>query len=83
MLPVITCDVLEVPVGVVPDTMAALPKSFHLSLWVEHQVAVQEDKLRRQAGLEELRPWTSTDESKMAPTASRVCRSLCFSYVKS
>lgn len=44
--------------------------------------AVQEDKMRRQAGLEGLRPWTSDDEAKMAPTASRVCRALCFSYVK-
>lgn len=44
--------------------------------------AVQEDKMRRQAGLEGLRPWTSDDEANMAPTASRVCRALCFSYVK-
>ncbi|KAL3156377.1 hypothetical protein ABBQ38_000691 [Trebouxia sp. C0009 RCD-2024] len=41
-----------------------------------------EDKLRRQAGLEKSRPWTSADEARMAPTASRVCRALCFSYVK-
>lgn len=60
----------------------AFASSSCVSLWITGHLAVQEDKMRRQAGLEGLRSWTAGDEAKMASSASRVCRALCFSYVK-
>lgn len=44
--------------------------------------AVQEQKMKRQQGVDNLPPWTLVDETEFSSLASRVCRALCFASVK-
>ncbi len=44
--------------------------------------AVQEQKMKRQQGVDNLPPWTLSDENEFGSLASRVCRALCFASVK-
>jgi len=43
---------------------------------------VQEQKMKRQQGVDSLPPWTLVNETEFSSLASRVCRALCFASVK-
>ncbi|KAL0029787.1 hypothetical protein WJX79_011038 [Trebouxia sp. C0005] len=43
---------------------------------------MQEQKMKRQQGVDNLPPWTLVDENEFSSLASRVCRALCFASVK-
>lgn len=43
---------------------------------------MQEQKMKRQQGVDNLPPWTLVDETEFSSLASRVCRALCFASVK-
>ncbi|DBB13243.1 TPA: hypothetical protein ACH3X3_004988 [Trebouxia sp. C0006] len=43
---------------------------------------MQEQKMKRQQGVDSLPPWTLVNETEFSSLASRVCRALCFASVK-